>query len=55
MSGTDSITNYLPTIFGIVGISGSNVKLDTTGLYALTKYICFIAVSLVLVDLAGRR
>ncbi|BCR91192.1 uncharacterized protein ACHE_70035S [Aspergillus chevalieri] len=55
MSGANSITNYLPTIFGIVGVTGLNIKLYTTGLYALTKLVCCIAASLVLVDLAGRR
>lgn len=55
MSGANSITNYLPTIFGMVGVTGSNVKLYTTGLYALTKLVCCITASLILVDLAGRR
>lgn len=55
MSGATSITNYLPTIFGLVGIQGSGVKVYISGLYAVAKLVCCIAASLILVDLAGRR
>ncbi|OJJ39996.1 hypothetical protein ASPWEDRAFT_46962 [Aspergillus wentii DTO 134E9] len=55
MSGANAITNYLPTIFGLVGIQGSSVKLYTTGFYSVTKLVCCIAASLVLVDVVGRR
>ncbi|RDW74442.1 uncharacterized protein DSM5745_07104 [Aspergillus mulundensis] len=55
MSGANSITNYLPTIYGLIGITGSGVKVYSTGLYALAKVVCCIAASLVLVDVIGRR
>ncbi|KAL5042327.1 general substrate transporter [Aspergillus fruticulosus] len=55
MSGANSITNYLPTIYGLIGITGSGVKVYSTGLYALAKVVCCIAASLVLVDVVGRR
>ncbi|KAF7631932.1 hypothetical protein AFLA_012779 [Aspergillus flavus NRRL3357] len=55
MSGANSVTNYLPTIFGMVGIKGSGVKVYTTGLYAITKLIFCVAASLCFVDVLGRR
>ncbi|KAJ5095517.1 hypothetical protein NUU61_004873 [Penicillium alfredii] len=55
MSGANAITNYLPTIFGLVGIEGSHAKIYSTGFYSLTKLICCIIASLVLVDVIGRR
>ncbi|KAL4811840.1 general substrate transporter [Aspergillus spinulosporus] len=55
MSGANSITNYLPTIYGLIGIKGSGIKVYSTGLYALAKVVCCIAASLVLVDVIGRR
>ncbi|KAL3456165.1 general substrate transporter [Aspergillus heterothallicus] len=55
MSGANSITNYLPTIYGLIGITGSGVKVYSTGLYSLAKVICCLAASLALVDVIGRR
>ncbi|KAL4874262.1 general substrate transporter [Aspergillus karnatakaensis] len=55
MSGANSVTNYLPTIYGLIGITGSGVKVYSTGLYSLTKVVCCLAASLILVDVVGRR
>lgn len=54
-SGANVITNYLPTIFGLIGVQGINVKIYATGLYSMTKFICGIAASLFFVDMLGRR
>lgn len=54
-SGANSITNYLPTIFGLVGVQGSGAKIYSTGFYSLAKLICCVAASLVFVDVLGRR
>ncbi|KAJ9657269.1 hypothetical protein H2198_004392 [Neophaeococcomyces mojaviensis] len=54
-SGANSITNYLPTIFGLIGVQGANAKIYSTGLYSMAKVICCVAASLVFVDVLGRR
>lgn len=54
-SGANSITNYLPEIFGIIGVKSTNVKVYASGLYALAKLVCCIAASLFFVDVLGRR
>ena len=54
-SGANSITNYLPTIFGLIGISGTSARIYSTGLYAVTKLVCCFAASLFIVDVLGRR
>lgn len=55
MSGANAITNYLPTIFGLIGITSSDVKVYSTGLYTVAKLICCLAASLFFIDIAGRR
>ncbi|KAJ5088024.1 general substrate transporter [Penicillium angulare] len=55
MSGANAITNYLPTIFGLIGIKDSDVKVYSTGLYTVTKLICCVVASLFFIDLVGRR
>ncbi|KAL1844572.1 hypothetical protein VTK73DRAFT_2275 [Phialemonium thermophilum] len=55
MSGGNSITNYLPSIFGYVGVDGSDAKLYSSGFYALTKLGCCVLASLFFVDALGRR
>lgn len=55
MSGANAITNYLPTIFGLVGITDSHVKVYGTGLYTIAKLICCVGASLFFIDLVGRR
>lgn len=54
-SGANSVTNYLPEIFGIIGVKSTNVKVYASGLYALAKLVCCIAASLFFVDVVGRR
>ena len=55
MSGANSITNYLPTIFGYIGVEGSHAKIYSSGLYAFAKLFCCILASLFFVDAIGRR
>lgn len=55
MSGANAVTNYLPEIFGIIGVKGTNTKIYSSGLYAFAKMICCVAASLFLVDVIGRR
>ena len=54
-SGANSITNYLPTIFGLIGVKGTQAKVYSTGIYAIVKLICCVIASLVFVDVIGRR
>ncbi|KAI0142809.1 hypothetical protein GGR57DRAFT_519140 [Xylariaceae sp. FL1272] len=54
-SGASSITNYLPTIFALVGIADIHVKVAASGAYAFTKAIFCLLASLVCVDLLGLR
>lgn len=54
-SGANSVTNYLPEIFGIVGVESTDVKVYASGLYALAKLVCCVAASLLFVDVVGRR
>jgi hypothetical protein len=55
MSGAKAITNYLPTIFGLVGVSNSDVQIFSSGFYGMDKLICCIFASLFFVDAVGRR
>jgi MFS family permease len=55
MSGANAITNYLPTIFGLIGVKGTGAKIYSSGLYGLAKVVCTIAASLLFVDAVGRR
>lgn len=54
-SGANSVTNYLPTVFGLIGVQGADVKVYSTGLYAVAKLICCLLASLIFVDVLGRR
>ncbi|KAI1387021.1 general substrate transporter [Hypoxylon trugodes] len=55
MSGANSITNYLPTIFGYIGLKNDDAKIYSSGLYAFVKLFCCILASLFFVDAIGRR
>ena len=55
MSGANAVTNYLPTIFGLIGVSNSNTQIFSTGFYAISKLIFCIIASLFFVDAIGRR
>jgi hypothetical protein len=54
-SGANAVTNYLPEIFGLIGIKSSSVTIYASGLYGLTKVVFCIAASLLFVDIVGRR
>lgn len=53
--GANSVTNYLPEIFGIVGVQSTNVKVYASGLYAFVKLFFCIAACLIFVKAVGRR
>jgi hypothetical protein len=53
--GANSVTNYLPEIFDIIGVKSTDVKVYATGLYTLAKLVCCIAASLCFFDIVGRR
>ncbi|CAI6014278.1 unnamed protein product [Clonostachys chloroleuca] len=55
MSGANSITNYLPQIFGYIGVTGTDAKIYSSGFYALAKLGCCVLASLFFVDAIGRR
>ncbi|KAI0420421.1 general substrate transporter [Xylaria grammica] len=54
-SGANSITNYLPTIIGLIGVKGAGIKLYASGSYALAKAVFCITSSLLFIDVVGRR
>ncbi|KAM0754003.1 putative transporter [Meredithblackwellia eburnea MCA 4105] len=54
-SGANSITNYLPTILGLVGVKSTDQRLLYTGGYSIAKAGCLIIASLFFVDVVGRR
>lgn len=54
-SGANSVTNYLPEIFGIVGVEDTNVKVYASGLYAFAKLFFCVMASLLFVEVVGRR
>ena len=55
MSGANSVTNYLPTIFGYVGLAQDDAKIYSSSLYAMAKLLCCLLASLFFVDAVGRR
>lgn len=54
-SGANGITNYLPTIFGLIGVKGDDKTIYSTGLYAFTKLMTTLIASLFFTDAVGRR
>lgn len=54
-SGANSITNYLPTILTLIGVTDTNKKILFTGGYSISKLFCLIIASLFFVDIVGRR
>lgn len=54
-SGANAITQYSPTIFGYLGISGDESKFLATGIYAIVKFVSTLAFALFVVDFIGRR
>ncbi|SPO29093.1 related to transporter (major facilitator superfamily) [Ustilago trichophora] len=54
-SGANSITQYSPTIFSYLGITGDTTKLLATGLYGVVKFTSTVLVAFFVVDFIGRR
>ena len=54
-SGGGSMTVFAPKLFGYVGITGSETKLFTTGVFGIVKLVSSMAAAFFLVDLAGRK
>jgi sugar porter (SP) family MFS transporter len=54
-SGANAITQYSPTIFGYLGISGDESKFLATGIYAIVKFVSTLGFALFVVDFIGRR
>lgn len=54
-SGSNSITQYSPTIFSYLGITGDTTKLLATGLYGMVKFTSTVLVAFFVIDFIGRR
>lgn len=54
-SGANAITQYSPTIFGYLGITGTESKFLATGIYGVVKFVSVVLFSLFVVDFIGRR
>ncbi|KAB8243389.1 hypothetical protein BDV35DRAFT_383253 [Aspergillus flavus] len=54
-SGANAITQYSPTIFGYLGISGDEAKFLATGIYGVVKFVSTVCFALFIVDFIGRR
>ncbi|GKZ84046.1 hypothetical protein AnigIFM56816_009365 [Aspergillus niger] len=54
-SGANAITQYSPTIFGYLGISGEESTFLATGIYGVVKFSSTLAFALFIVDFIGRR
>lgn len=54
-SGSNSITQYSPTIFSYLGIEGNDTKLLATGLYGVVKFVSTVVTAFFLIDFIGRR
>ena len=54
-SGANAITQYSPTIFGYLGISGDESTFLATGIYGVVKFVSTLVFALFIVDCVGRR
>jgi hypothetical protein len=54
-SGANAITQYSPTIFGYLGIEGTETTLLATGIYGVVKFTSTLLFALFFVDFVGRR
>lgn len=54
-SGANAITQYSPTIFGYLGIIGTETTFLATGIYGVVKFVSCLLFSIVMVDFIGRR
>ncbi|KAF5681226.1 quinate transporter [Fusarium heterosporum] len=54
-SGANAITQYSPTIFGYLGIQGTEARFLATGCYAILKFVSVLLFSVFVIDFIGRR
>ncbi|GME50552.1 Sugar and other transporter [Neofusicoccum parvum] len=54
-SGANAITQYSPTIFGYLGVTGTESQFLATGIYGVVKFASCLAFALLVVDFLGRR
>lgn len=54
-TGGNGITYYVPEIFTLAGVTGSNTSLITSGAYGIVKLVFTMAFTWGLVDVFGRR
>ncbi|CAH0043648.1 unnamed protein product [Clonostachys solani] len=54
-SGANAITQYSPTIFGYLGIKGTESRFLATGIYAIVKFVSVLLFSVFVIDFIGRR
>ncbi|KAF9730957.1 hypothetical protein PMIN02_012201 [Paraphaeosphaeria minitans] len=54
-TGVNIITYYAPRIFETLGISGTSLKLFSTGFYGIAKTLGMITFTVVIVEKVGRR
>lgn len=54
-SGANAITQYSPTIFGYLGIVGTETTFLATGIYGVVKFVSCVFFALFIVDFVGRR
>lgn len=54
-SGANAITQYSPTIFGYLGIAGTETRFLATGMYAVLKFVSVLLFSVFVIDFVGRR
>ncbi|KAH7329672.1 general substrate transporter [Stachybotrys elegans] len=54
-SGANAITQYSPTIFGYLGIAGTEARFLATGLYGVLKFVSVLLFSIFVIDFIGRR
>lgn len=54
-SGANAITQYSPTIFGYLGIVGTESTFLATGIYAIVKFVSTLLFAIFIIDFVGRR
>ncbi|OAG06105.1 MFS quinate transporter-like protein QutD [Paraphaeosphaeria sporulosa] len=54
-TGVNIITYYAPRIFETLGISGTSLKLFSTGFYGIAKTLGMITFTIIIVEKVGRR
>lgn len=54
-SGANAITQYSPTVFGYLGVAGTESRFRATGMYAVLKFVSVLVFSVFVIDFIGRR